>query len=140
MTDFDEIPVIHGDIANPTDNYTPGNNVHYNPPERTPRNYDKRKWAKKAGGQNHNHQPNKKISMANTVDDIKDELDELDEEKKTEMKRWNVFEETGANDKSVSERKYDKHLLKKYKILKVYTRLRVFAEKCFYQCFLLLLC
>ena len=87
----------------------------------TTRNYDKGKWAKKAGGQNHNQQPNKKISLANIVDDIKDDgkLDEYTHNKKTEMKRWNVFEETGANDKSVSERKYDKHLLKKYKILKV---------------------
>ena len=121
MTDFDEIPVIHGDSANPTDNHNLGNNVHYNPPERAPKNYDKGKWAKKAGGQNNNHQPNKKISLANIVDDIKDDgkLDEYTHNKKTEMKRWNVFEETGANDKSVSERKYDKHLLKKYKILKV---------------------
>ena len=137
MTDFDEIPVIHGDIANPTDNHNLGNNVHYNAPERAPRHYDKGKWAKKAGGQNHNQQPNKKISLANIVDDIKDDgkLDEYTHNKKTEMKRWNVFEETGANDKSVSERKYDKHLLKKYKILKVNTRLRVSAEKCFFpQC------
>ena len=34
-------------------------------------------------------------------------------------KLWNVFEETGDNDKSVSERKYDRALLKKYKLLKV---------------------
>ena len=34
-------------------------------------------------------------------------------------KLWNVFEETGDNDKSVSERKYDRALLKKYKFLKV---------------------
>ena len=39
--------------------------------------------------------------------------------KKLETKKWNVFEETGDNDKSVSERKYDRSLLKKYKILKV---------------------
>ena len=38
--------------------------------------------------------------------------------KKLETKKWNVFEETGDNDKSVSERKYDRSLLKKYKILK----------------------
>ena len=40
-------------------------------------------------------------------------------QKKLETKKWNVFEETGDNDKSVSERKYDRSLLKKYKILKV---------------------
>ena len=45
----------------------------------------------------------------------------LKEVKNDEMKRWNVFEETGTNDQSVSERKYDKNLLKKYKILRVHT-------------------
>ena len=35
-------------------------------------------------------------------------------------KLWNVFEETGDNDKSVSERKYDRALFKKYKFLKVH--------------------
>ena len=40
-------------------------------------------------------------------------------QKRLETKKWNVFEETGDNDKSVSERKYDRSLLKKYKILKV---------------------
>ena len=35
-------------------------------------------------------------------------------------KLWNVFEETGNNDKSVSERKYDRSLLNKYKKLKVH--------------------
>ena len=39
--------------------------------------------------------------------------------KKLETKKWNVFEETGDNDKSVSERKYDRSLLNKYKFLKV---------------------
>ena len=34
-------------------------------------------------------------------------------------KLWNVFEEHGNNDKSVSERKYDRSLLNKYKKLKV---------------------
>ena len=41
--------------------------------------------------------------------------------KNDEVKKWNVFEETGTNDQSVSERKYDKNLLKKYKILRVHT-------------------
>ena len=45
----------------------------------------------------------------------------LKEVKNDEMKKWNVFEETGTNDQSVSERKYDKNLLKKYKILRVHT-------------------
>lgn len=37
-----------------------------------------------------------------------------------EKRKWNVFEETGTGDKSVSERKYDKSLQKKYKYLKVF--------------------
>ena len=44
--------------------------------------------------------------------------------KNDEVKKWNVFEETGTNDQSVSERKYDKNLLKKYKILRVCTHIK----------------
>ncbi len=45
--------------------------------------------------------------------------EEYENERKEETKLWNVFEETCDIDKSVSERKYDRSLLKKYKVLKV---------------------
>ena len=50
---------------------------------------------------------------------IKQAREDFKSLKKLEKKKWNVFEETGDNDKSVSERKYDRSLLKKYKFLKV---------------------
>ena len=48
-----------------------------------------------------------------------DQYVKLKTELKSEKRKWNVFEETGTGDKSVSERRYDKSLQKKYKYLKV---------------------
>ena len=45
--------------------------------------------------------------------------EEYENKRKEETKLWNVFEETCDIDKSVSEKKYDRSLLKKYKVLKV---------------------
>ena len=50
---------------------------------------------------------------------VDDQYIKFKTELKSEKRKWNVFEETGTGDKSVSERRYDKSLQKKYKYLKV---------------------
>ena len=45
-------------------------------------------------------------------------LEETNENKKKKWK-WNVFTEDGSNQQSVSEKKYDKSLQTKYKLMKV---------------------
>ena len=50
---------------------------------------------------------------------VDDQFKKFKNELRNEKRKWNVFEETGTGDKSVSERRYDKSLQKKYKYLKV---------------------
>ena len=51
---------------------------------------------------------------------VDDQFERFKNKLKNEKRKWNVFEETGTGDKSVSERRYDKSLQKKYKYLKVF--------------------
>lgn len=50
---------------------------------------------------------------------VDDQFKKFKNDFRNEKRKWNVFEETGTGDKSVSERRYDKSLQKKYKYLKV---------------------
>ena len=50
---------------------------------------------------------------------VDDQFKKFKNELRNDKRKWNVFEETGTGDKSVSERRYDKSLQKKYKYLKV---------------------
>ena len=51
---------------------------------------------------------------------VDDQFKKFKNDLKNDKRKWNVFEETGTGDKSVSERRYDKSLQKKYKYLKVF--------------------
>ena len=55
-----------------------------------------------------------RTSLDNQFKKLKNEL-------RNEKRKWNVFEETGTQDISASERRYDKSLQKKYKYLKVFS-------------------
>ena len=97
-----------GIMARDNQGYYPSNNYHhYSSP-----NYDEEINVSQVS-----HAPSFRRPQLSEQD--KQATRDFKTQKKLETKKWNVFEETGDNDKSVSERKYDRSLYKKYKILKV---------------------
>ena len=95
-------------MARDNQGYYPSNNYHYH----SSPNYDEEINVSQVS-----YAPTIRRPQLSQQD--KQATEDFKTQKKLETKKWNVFEETGDNDKSVSERKYDRSLLKKYKFLKV---------------------